>query len=412
MPAAWRTSWQSAWLLGRSETMQPEPMQLAQLVHLQWQISQLKQLIPQLEQAQQQLQQQQLRTAKAIPATPSVPVPRPAQPDLAHVLPQRPEYSAARHKDSGLQQLVAGGTPGGLADVIYGPPPGLEDTNPCRLACLPQAVQHRGSPKPSTSEACNSEPFHDIPPRKYAADSQSSTRSCFPGSLCSLPTTGQHRLGEDTNTCTHSKQGAGQQPARGKAPAGGRHAAKTLSESLALLADKDPDRLLVLRRINRLGLRAARLLKKYFSRYGEVKLALTGHSSVMMSSHGGGEPAARTRVASLGFLEMASAEAVQAILRDGAEHELSGRFIRVEKFIRRDDALNDPCEEAFDDPEVNMMYSRTISACSTNSSVRSTWSAEFGDQPKFLTEESVVSCTTTASTNDDEFSSYDFNGDD
>lgn len=125
-------------------------------------------------------------------------------------------------------------------------------------------------------------------------------------------------------------------------------AAHTLSSSLQAICDEDPDSLFIVRRINKLGFKACRTLKQHFSAYGTVVRALAAHSTVRQ--HGDqAQSHARRRPSSLGFVQMASAQAVQEILALGAEHEIDGCTILVQKFERQGAASEeneeDGCEE-------------------------------------------------------------------
>lgn len=110
-------------------------------------------------------------------------------------------------------------------------------------------------------------------------------------------------------------------------------AAQTLSASLQQLANEDPDCLFIVRRINKLGFKASRTLKQYFSAHGPVVRVLLAHSTVRQ--HGDPQCHARRRPSSLGFVQMAAAAAVQTILALGSEQEVDGALIRVQKFERQ-----------------------------------------------------------------------------
>jgi len=125
-------------------------------------------------------------------------------------------------------------------------------------------------------------------------------------------------------------------PASGAVRSGSDHSMpQTLSESLQTLADVDPECLLVVRRINKLGFKAGRFLKQHFQLYGAVRKVLVATSLVRktQSSH--------HRPSSMGFVHMASAVAVHEILAMGGEQEVQGCLIRVQRFDRHDAF---PCE--------------------------------------------------------------------
>mmetsp|Transcript_30391 Transcript_30391/g.80606 ORF Transcript_30391/g.80606 Transcript_30391/m.80606 type:complete len:331 (+) Transcript_30391:96-1088(+) len=108
---------------------------------------------------------------------------------------------------------------------------------------------------------------------------------------------------------------------------------QTLSSSLQLLSNVNPDCLFIVRRINKLGFKAVRTLKKHFSMHGSVLRVLVAHSTVRQ--HGDPQCQARRRPSSLGFVQMSSREAVEAVLAYGQEQEVDGSFIRVQKFERQ-----------------------------------------------------------------------------
>lgn len=118
---------------------------------------------------------------------------------------------------------------------------------------------------------------------------------------------------------------------------------QTLSTSLQLLSDEDPDCLFIVRRINKLGFKAARTLKRHFSAYGTVVRVLAAHSTVRQ--HGDPQCHARRRPSSLGFVQMATTEAVGKILEFGDEQEIEGAMIRVQRFKRQHGVLAEEVEE-------------------------------------------------------------------
>ncbi|CAK0817264.1 unnamed protein product, partial [Prorocentrum cordatum] len=110
-----------------------------------------------------------------------------------------------------------------------------------------------------------------------------------------------------------------------------RRPAHTLSSSLHVLSSEDPDCIIIVRRINKLGFKAVRKLRQHFSSYGTVVRMLVAHSTVNLRS---GDQAIRQRPSSLGFLHMSAPDAAQAILALGPEQEVDGVTIRVQRFER------------------------------------------------------------------------------
>lgn len=109
--------------------------------------------------------------------------------------------------------------------------------------------------------------------------------------------------------------------------------AMTLSMSLQLLSKEDPDTLFIVRRINKLGFKAARKLKTHFSAYGQVLRVLVAHSTVKFGDSQ--QHQWRRRPSSLGFIHMSLTESVRRVLASGTEHEVDGCLIRVQRFERQ-----------------------------------------------------------------------------
>eukprot|EP00913_Durusdinium_trenchii_P031299 g29306.t1 len=99
---------------------------------------------------------------------------------------------------------------------------------------------------------------------------------------------------------------------------------------------KDPDKLIIVRRINKLGFKASRKLKQYFGEFGTVVRVLIAHSTCRDLKDTEGK--VRQRPSSLGFVQLASAEAVRQALALGTEQEVEGAVILVQKFERQSNA--------------------------------------------------------------------------
>lgn len=124
---------------------------------------------------------------------------------------------------------------------------------------------------------------------------------------------------------------------RGRAPGLG---LRTHLQDLQKVASS---RVLLVRRINRLGFESAVVLTKHYSRYGCVDRVLVSHSHVKSQKRG---LPARLRPSGLGFIVMSTEEEVQAILREGPEQVIKMSttagaqqevVIRVQSFERRED---------------------------------------------------------------------------
>mmetsp|Transcript_42509 Transcript_42509/g.92610 ORF Transcript_42509/g.92610 Transcript_42509/m.92610 type:complete len:312 (+) Transcript_42509:74-1009(+) len=107
----------------------------------------------------------------------------------------------------------------------------------------------------------------------------------------------------------------------------------TLSSSLQMLANEDPECLFIVRRIHKLGFKSAAKLKRHFSAIGPVVRVLLAHSTVRQ--YGDPHCSARRRPSSLGFVQMARAESVRQVLALGPAIEICGSTILVQRFERQ-----------------------------------------------------------------------------
>lgn len=92
----------------------------------------------------------------------------------------------------------------------------------------------------------------------------------------------------------------------------------------------DPERLLVVRDIEKLGFKAAYALKQHFATQGQVVKVFLQHAS----EHKRGAPHyhARKHASNLGFVHMATAEQAQKVLALGAQQTVNGITIDVQRF--------------------------------------------------------------------------------
>jgi len=119
---------------------------------------------------------------------------------------------------------------------------------------------------------------------------------------------------------------------------------QTLSTSLQVLSTESPDRLFIVRRINKLGFKATRILKRHYGAFGTVVKVLVAHSTVRQC--GETHVQARRRPSSLGFVQMTTSDAVSQILSLGDDQEVDGVIIRVQRFERQHgDAIQEEEEE-------------------------------------------------------------------
>lgn len=100
----------------------------------------------------------------------------------------------------------------------------------------------------------------------------------------------------------------------------------------------DSGRVLIVRKINRLGFASPQLLKEHYSWYGKVERVLVAHSRVKsgtLMAQAYMPPASRLRPSGLGFIVMSKVEEAEAILKAGPEQIVCGAVIRVQQFERR-----------------------------------------------------------------------------
>lgn len=109
-------------------------------------------------------------------------------------------------------------------------------------------------------------------------------------------------------------------------------AKETLRTNLRDLSLLDPSCVLMVRKINRLGIESPKLLEAYFSKFGTVDRVMVSHSRAKSIF---GRGAARVRPAGLGFLVMTKAEEVEAVLAAGPEHDVEGVSISAHPFESR-----------------------------------------------------------------------------
>lgn len=109
---------------------------------------------------------------------------------------------------------------------------------------------------------------------------------------------------------------------------------QTLSSSLQQLVHQDPNTLFIVRRINKLGFKASKKLKQFFSSFGVVANVLCAHSTVRKSQWDPKTTYTHRRPSSLGFVQMSTAEAVLQILLN-ENYEVDGCPIKVQKFERK-----------------------------------------------------------------------------
>lgn len=97
---------------------------------------------------------------------------------------------------------------------------------------------------------------------------------------------------------------------------------------LQALQLEDPETVFIVRRINKLGFSSAAMLRKHFSRYGQVKAVHVSHSRVKAQSN----RQWRLRAAALGFIVMKSKDVRAQILAEGGEHCVDGVSLLLQPY--------------------------------------------------------------------------------
>jgi hypothetical protein len=106
----------------------------------------------------------------------------------------------------------------------------------------------------------------------------------------------------------------------------------TLRTHLRELQKVDLGRIVLIRKIIKLGFDSARMLEAHYSRYGKVEKVLVAHSHVKPQHSGQGM---RLRPSGLGFVVMSSTREVEGILAGGEHQVVHGVRVCVRRFERR-----------------------------------------------------------------------------
>merc|ERR1719410_2579549 len=148
---------------------------------------------------------------------------------------------------------------------------------------------------------------------------------------------------------------------------------ETLRMHLRSLVNVDSGRVLIVRKINRLGFASQAVLREHFSWYGTVERVLVAHSRVKSTTaadKGASPVASRLRPSGLGFIVMSRVEDAQAILAHGSEQPVNGIVVRIQQFQRQvtaqeEDGNEDESETAV--PDTNASEENCSSPSSSSS---------------------------------------------
>mmetsp|Transcript_9470 Transcript_9470/g.16284 ORF Transcript_9470/g.16284 Transcript_9470/m.16284 type:complete len:324 (-) Transcript_9470:355-1326(-) len=129
------------------------------------------------------------------------------------------------------------------------------------------------------------------------------------------------------------------QNSKGKnAPNPDRKKDETMKAQLEALKLEDPECVFIVRGINKLGFSSPKILRAFFSRYGEVKEIYVSPSRVKSMYRYGDQRSTeahwRLRAAPLGFVVMKYPKATASILADGPEQDVNGVTVRFQPFHR------------------------------------------------------------------------------
>lgn len=103
----------------------------------------------------------------------------------------------------------------------------------------------------------------------------------------------------------------------------------SLRHDLEMLRHAQPETVIIVRKIKKLGFESPQLLKQHFAQYGRVSEILVAHSHVKPTPK---RPNGRVRPAALGFVIMGSAEGVQKAFDAGATQDVCGSPIELASF--------------------------------------------------------------------------------
>jgi hypothetical protein len=103
---------------------------------------------------------------------------------------------------------------------------------------------------------------------------------------------------------------------------------ESLKDHLRDLALLEQGRILMVRKVNRLGMDSPALLKDYFARFGDVARVMIAHTRCKAK----GQEKARVRPAPVGFVIMSNSEQANAALAQGEEQSVNGVSIGVYSF--------------------------------------------------------------------------------
>jgi len=109
---------------------------------------------------------------------------------------------------------------------------------------------------------------------------------------------------------------------------------------LNYLKQIDAGRILLARKINRLGFNSASVLQDHYSRYGCVEHVFVPRSRSVARSQSN-RPFVRSRPSGIGFVVMSDSDAVDKILQEGVAQCVKGEMVQLQRFRRQSFEEND-----------------------------------------------------------------------
>jgi len=103
----------------------------------------------------------------------------------------------------------------------------------------------------------------------------------------------------------------------------------SLRQDLELLRQRQPECVIIVRKIKKLGFDSPQFLNEHFGQYGEVKELLVAHSHVKPTAK---RPNGRVRPAALGFIVMATEEGAKEAFKAGIDQMLGDVSIELAPF--------------------------------------------------------------------------------
>lgn len=146
-----------------------------------------------------------------------------------------------------------------------------------------------------------------------------------------------------------------------------RHAVLLIATQLSELQSEDPEKIVIVRKINRLGFDSADILKEHFEHFGVV-------DKVRLSNAHNKEPGTsfqvRLRPSGIGFVVFENSESAAQVLAEGETRLINGVEVYVRGFERRRfDSSSTISEEAAQDVEETSSVTTISTRCSSVSYV-------------------------------------------